>query len=180
MAVDVRKITADVRRYIEAALGNLSPQGARDLAKSMIERAQTMASQGSGQAAGGMAAQVRDVAQQLLDWSQQSREQITGLIQREVRRQLAAVGVASRDDLDTLRRRVRELEKAAGLSTPAKRTRSKSSAKPRAKRSSGSTAKRTSSTKRSGASTSSGSGTSSTSDSGTASTPGSGSGGGGS
>jgi polyhydroxyalkanoate synthesis regulator phasin len=166
MAVDVRKLTADVRRYIEAALGNLSPQGARDLAKSMIERAQNMASQGSGQAAGGMAAQVRDVAQQLLDWSQQSREQITGLIQREVRRQLAAVGVATRDDLDALRRRVRELEKATGSTAPAKRTRAKSSAKTRAKRSTGSTAKRTSSAKRSGGSSSPGSGDSSTSGSG--------------
>jgi hypothetical protein len=160
MAVDVRKLTTDVRRYIEAALGNLSPSGARDLARSMVERAQSLTAQGPGQAAGGVAGQVREVAQQLMDWSQQSRDQITKLVQREVRRQLSAVGVATRDDVDTLRKRVRELEKGGGSSPPAKRSRAKSSSSAKssptkAKRTTESTAKRTSSAKRSGGSSSS-------------------------
>jgi hypothetical protein len=54
------------------------------------------------------------MAQQLMEWSQQSRENVMELIQREVRKQLKAVGLATSDDIDALRKRVRDLEKSSG------------------------------------------------------------------
>jgi hypothetical protein len=143
MAGDVRKYTADARRYVEAALGNLTPSGARDLARSMVEQAQGFASgQSPGAVAGQVAGQVRELAQQLMEWSQQSRERVMDLVQAEVRKQLKAFGIASRDDVDTLRKRVRDLEKG-GAAPAAKRTTARRSA---AKRS---TAKRTGSSAKS-------------------------------
>jgi len=58
--------------------------------------------------------QINRIAQELLDWSQRTREWITETIAREVKRQLSAAGIATREDLDALRKRVRELEKAGG------------------------------------------------------------------
>jgi hypothetical protein len=48
-----------------------------------------------------------------MEWSQRSREWITEAVQREVKRQLGAAGIATREDLDAIRKRVRELEKAS-------------------------------------------------------------------
>ena len=132
MAVDARKYTGDVRRYLEAALGTLSPSGARDLARSLIEQAQGLSGQSPGRVAEQVAGQVREVAQGLLEWSQQSRERVVELIQREVGKQLRALGIATRDDVDALRKRVRDLEKgspakpaarkATARKTPARKT----------------------------------------------------------
>ena len=150
--VDVKKVSADVRRYFEGAVGNLSPSGARDMAKSLVEQAQGFAGQSPGEVAGQVAAQVREIAQQLLEWSQQSRGHVMELIQREVRKQLGAVGVATKDDIDALRKRVRELEKAGAGSPPKKTTSKRTTArKTAAKRSSA----KTSTAKRSGGSSSS-------------------------
>jgi polyhydroxyalkanoate synthesis regulator phasin len=121
MSVDVRKYTGDVRRYLEAALGTLSPSGARDLARSLIEQAQGLSGQNPGRVAEQVAGQVREVAQGLLEWSQQSRDRVVELVQREVGRQLRALGIATRDDVDALRKRVRDLEKGSGAK-PAART----------------------------------------------------------
>ncbi|MFL5799771.1 MAG: hypothetical protein ACJ77A_17820 [Actinomycetota bacterium] len=154
MAGDVRKYTADARRYVEAALGNLTPTGARDLARSMVEQAQGFAAgQSPGAMAGQVAGQVREVAQQLMEWSQQSRERVVELVQGEVRKQLKAFGIASRDDVDALRKRVRDLEKG-GAAPAAKRTttRKSSARRPAAKRS-GSAAKRSGSSAKSSKST---------------------------
>ena len=122
MAVDVRKVTGDVRKYLEAAVGTLSPSGARDLARSLIEQAQGLSGQGPGRAAEQVAGQVREVAQGLLEWSQQSRERIMELVQREVGKQLRALGIATRDDVDALRKRVRDLEKGSAAKPAARKT----------------------------------------------------------
>lgn len=142
MAADVRKYTADVRKYgsdvrkyLEGALGNLSPSGARDLARSMVEQAQELKGKSPGEVAGQASAQVRDVAQQLMDWSQQGREWFMGVIQKEVRRQMKQIGVATSDDLDALRKRVRDLEKGSGGSgTATSQKRTSSSSKSGARR----------------------------------------------
>jgi len=166
MAADVRKYTADVRKYgsdvrkyLEGALGNLSPSGARDLARSMVEQAQELKGKSPGEVAGQASAQVRDVAQQLMDWSQQGREWFMGVIQKEVRRQMKQIGVATSDDLDALRKRVRDLEKGSGGSgTSTLRKRASSSSKSGARRTTAkrSSAKATSSTGSPGGSSSSG------------------------
>ncbi len=147
----------DMRKYVEAGLGSLTPSKAREMARSLV--------QGQGME------QVNRFAQDLMEWSKRGRERITELVQSEVKRQLRAVGVATRDDLDTLRRRVRELEKApastgsspdsrrtAARKSPARSAAKKSTAKkstakkPAASKSTArSTATRSSSSSRSGA-----------------------------
>jgi polyhydroxyalkanoate synthesis regulator phasin len=116
MLEDVRK---NVRGFVEAGVaavsGALTPSRARDLAHSMTG--------GEGRE------QVNRVAQELLEWSQRSREFVAELVQREVKRQLAGVGIATREDIDALRKRVRELERSSGSSA-------KASAKASSKRSS--------------------------------------------
>ena len=84
--------------------------------------------------------QINRVAQDVLDWSQRSREWVSDLVQREVKRQLSALGIATREDLDALRKRVRELERgSSGAGSKGTGSRRKSSSKTGAKKS---TAKR--------------------------------------
>jgi polyhydroxyalkanoate synthesis regulator phasin len=121
----------DVRKYMEAALGSLNQSRAREMAGSLMR--------------GQPAEQVNRFAQELVGWSQRTRERITELVQAEVKKQMRGVGLATRDDLDTLRARVRELEKGSSShSTSGSAKRSSSSKKSTAKRS---TSKRSSSKK---------------------------------
>lgn len=105
----------EVRRYMEVVqgmLGRLTPAQARDLAK--------------GLAGGQGKEQVTKTAHELLEWSHRNRERMTDLVGREVRSQLATVGVATRDDIDALKKRVRHLEREIGGTTT---TRKRSTAK---------------------------------------------------
>ncbi len=116
-------VVNEVRRYMEAAIGKLSPKKARELASSLL--------QGQGKE------QIGKAAQDLMEWSNKNRERLGELVRTEVRTQLKQVGVASRDEVDALRRRVRQLEKAEAApapSTPAKRPAAKrpAAAKPSA------------------------------------------------
>ena len=104
----------EVRRYMEAAMGKLSPAKAQELAKSMVK--------GQGRE------QVTKTTKDLLEWSSKNRERLADLVRSEVRSQLKTIGVASRDEVDALRKRVRELERAgkpAAKRTTAKRTTAK-------------------------------------------------------
>ncbi|HSJ51776.1 MAG TPA: phasin family protein [Actinomycetota bacterium] len=107
----------EVRRYMEAAVGKLSPKKAQELAKSLTK--------GQGKE------QVTKAAQDLMAWSNKNRERLGELVRTEVRSQLKQLGVASRDEVESLRRRVRDLEKAqkAAARPAAKRTTAKSRAK---------------------------------------------------
>lgn len=100
---------ADVRRFMEAAAGKLTPAKAQELARSL--------KQGQGKE------QVTKAAHELLEWSNKNRERIAALVRTEVRSQLASIGVASKDEVDALKKRVRELERRA----PAKRATAKRS-----------------------------------------------------
>src|SRR5438552_769002 len=82
----------DVRKYVEAALGTVNQSRARELAGSMLRGQPTE--------------QVNRLAMELVGWSQRTRERLTELVQAEVRRQLRSLGLATRDDLDTVRARV--------------------------------------------------------------------------
>jgi len=109
-------VASDVRKYVEAALEKLTPAKAQEMARSLV--------QGQGKE------QVSKVAQDLLEWSHRNRERIVELVQREVKAQLKTLGVATRDDVDALKKRVRELERAAGPKpSAAKKTTAKSAAK---------------------------------------------------
>jgi polyhydroxyalkanoate synthesis regulator phasin len=108
-----------VREYMEAAIGKLSPAKAQELAKSL--------SKGKGQGRD----QVSKAAKDLLAWSNKNKERLTSMVQTEVKSQLKTIGVASRDEVDALRKRVRELEREQGKKSTRKRSTAKrSTAKP--------------------------------------------------
>lgn len=107
----------DIRKYMEAAVGKLSPAKAQELARSVMR--------GEGKE------QVAKAAQDLVEWSNKNRQRISDLVRSEVRSQLAAMGVASRDEVDALKKRVRELERGRPKSASKKRTASR---KPAAKK----------------------------------------------
>jgi polyhydroxyalkanoate synthesis regulator phasin len=112
----------DVWQTIEATLGNLTPAKARELAKNIAEP-------------GAAKEQVAKTAADLMEWSQHNRERIRSIVSHEIVAQGAHLGLASQADLDALKKRVRELERAAGMTasgrsarTPAKKTAAKKSA----------------------------------------------------
>jgi len=115
----------DIRKMIEATLGNLSPAKAQELAKSMMDP-------------GAAKEQVAKTAADLLDWSQHNRQRVREFVDREIQSQLTVVGVASQKDLDAVKKRVRELERAAGMTASGRKkttARKSTSRKPAAKKS---------------------------------------------
>jgi polyhydroxyalkanoate synthesis regulator phasin len=112
----------DVRKVIEATIGNLTPAKAQELAKSFMDP-------------GTAKEQVAKTAADLLDWSQHNRERIREFVDREVQSQMHAVGVASQKDLDAVKKRVRELERAAGMTASGRKKKATSSRKPAARKS---------------------------------------------
>jgi polyhydroxyalkanoate synthesis regulator phasin len=126
----------DVRKTIETTLGTLTPAKAQQLAKGLLEP-------------DARKEQVAKTAGDLLEWSQKNRQRIRDLVRREIREQLEQIGVASRADLDAVKKRVRELERAAGMTASGRRAgaaTTKAGAPAGAKR-----AKATTTAKRSGA-----------------------------
>ena len=69
--------------------------------------------------------QVAKTAADLMDWSHRNRTRITSMIRNEVRAQLKQSGVATEDELNALRKRVRDLERAAKRSRAARSTSAK-------------------------------------------------------
>jgi polyhydroxyalkanoate synthesis regulator phasin len=65
---------------------------------------------------------LQKAAREIAERSARSRKELVSLIQKEIRRQIRAIGVATREDIDRLQRRVRELEKGSG-SRPTSRAR---------------------------------------------------------
>ena len=107
-----------VRQYMEAAIGKLSPAKAQELAKSLTK--------GQGRD------QVSKAAKDLVAWSNKNKERLTSMVQTEVKSQLKTIGVASRDEVDALRKRVRELEREQGKKSTRKRSTAKRSTAKRA------------------------------------------------
>src|SRR2546428_2026972 len=111
----------DMRKAFEATIGNLSPTRAQELAKGFLEQ-------------GAAKEQVAKTAADLMEWSQRNRQRLRS----EIKDQMRQMGLATQDELDALRKRVRELERAAGMTasggrrapakTSAKRTSSKKTA----------------------------------------------------
>jgi polyhydroxyalkanoate synthesis regulator phasin len=92
----------DLRKTAEAAVGSISPAKAQDVAKSLLEP-------------GAAKEQVAKLAGDILEWSQRNGERIRNIVRREMQEQLHQAGVATQSDLNALRKRVRELERAAGM-----------------------------------------------------------------
>lgn len=92
MAID------EIRKTFEALIGQLSPAKAQQLAKRYLEP-------------GAAKEQVAKTAGELIQLSQRLRE----TVRHEVSQQMRSMGAATQDELDALRKRVRDLERAAGM-----------------------------------------------------------------
>ncbi len=92
----------DLRKTLEGALGTLTPTKAQQLAKDMMEP-------------GAAKEQVAKATVDLMEWSMHNRDRIREFVGREVQHQMQVVGVATQADVDGLKKRVRELERAAGM-----------------------------------------------------------------
>lgn len=106
----------DVRKTIESALGTLTPAKAQQLAKGLLEP-------------GARKDQIAKTAGDLIEWSQRNRQKIRDLVRGEIRDQLEQVGVASRADLDAVKKRVRELERHTGMTASGRRKTTAATAK---------------------------------------------------
>ena len=96
-------------QYLQA-LASLS-----DLTRTQAERvAALLAKQGEVQSA-----QVGRVAEDLMRRTQKNREIMSRLVQREVKRQLGVLGMATRDEVARLQQRVRALEQEVERATKA-------------------------------------------------------------
>jgi polyhydroxyalkanoate synthesis regulator phasin len=130
----------DIRKTLEATFSNLSPSKAQELAKGLMEP-------------GAAKEQIAKTAAELIEWSQGNRERLTTFVRAEISEQMKTMGVATRSDLDGVKKRVRDLERAAGMTASGRSAAKKTTTRKRstAKKS---TAKR-STAKRSGAASSS-------------------------
>jgi polyhydroxyalkanoate synthesis regulator phasin len=88
----------DIKKTFEAVIGQLSPAKAQELAKRYLEP-------------GAAKEQVAKAAGDLIDLSQRLRD----AVRKEVTSQMRSMGAATQDELDSLRKRVRDLERAAGM-----------------------------------------------------------------
>jgi polyhydroxyalkanoate synthesis regulator phasin len=98
----------DMRKQFEATIGNLTPARAQELAKGFLEP-------------GAAKDQIAKTAADLLEWSQRNRSRLRSAIQDEIRDQMRQMGVATQDELDAVRKRVRELERTAGMTASGRR-----------------------------------------------------------
>jgi polyhydroxyalkanoate synthesis regulator phasin len=106
----------EIRKTIEALIGNLTPAKAQELAKGLSDP-------------GTAKEQVSKVAADLLEWSQRSRERLKETISREIASQMQSMGVATQADLDAVKKRVRDLERRAGMTASGRSAAKKTAAK---------------------------------------------------
>jgi polyhydroxyalkanoate synthesis regulator phasin len=106
-----------LRRYVEAGREALTPSKAQEMARALVQRGEAGRDQ------------VSSVARQLLEWSRRSSERFRETVRGEVRRQIARAGLATKAEVEALRRRVRDLEgarssagKRSGARSPARKT----------------------------------------------------------
>jgi hypothetical protein len=88
----------DIKKTFDAVIGQLTPAKAQEMAKRYLEP-------------GAAKEQVAKTASELIDLSQRLRE----AVRKEVTSQMRSMGAATQDELDSLRKRVRDLERAAGM-----------------------------------------------------------------
>lgn len=87
----------DIRKTLEAVIEQLTPARARQLAKRYLEP-------------NAAKDQVSKTANELLELSRRAR----GSVRAEVASQMRSMGVATRAEVEALRKRVRDLERAVG------------------------------------------------------------------
>ncbi|MGH2684070.1 MAG: hypothetical protein ACRDJP_01200, partial [Actinomycetota bacterium] len=80
-----------VRKYVEAGREALTPKKAEELARALAKEGQARADQ------------VQQLAKDLAEWSKKSSERLATSIRREVRKQFDRAGVATKDDVESLK-----------------------------------------------------------------------------
>ncbi len=95
----------DIRKTFEAVIGQLSPAKAQQLAKRYLEPEAAKE-------------QVAKTAGELVQLSQRLRD----AVRKEVTSQMRSMGAATQDELDALRKRVRDLERAARKTPSGRKT----------------------------------------------------------
>ena len=109
----------EARKTFEAALGNLTPARAQELAKTFEPNAAKE--------------QIAKTAADMIEWSQRNRERLSEFIRKEIRTQVSQMGLATQDEVDALKKRVRELERAVGM-TASGRKKAATAKKPTARK----------------------------------------------
>jgi polyhydroxyalkanoate synthesis regulator phasin len=110
-----------VRRYVEAGREALTPKRAEELARSLVKEGQARRDQVTG------------LARDLLEWSRKNSERFRETIGREVTKQIGRAGLATKAEVESLKRRIRKLESSSAASAkkstrkPATRKRTSSS-----------------------------------------------------
>ena len=104
----------DVRKTVEGVIGNLTPAKAQEVAKGFSDP-------------GTAKEQVAKVAAELIEWSQRNRDRMKEFVGREIASQMRSVGVATQSDLDAVKKRVRDLERRAGMTASGRKVASKKS-----------------------------------------------------
>lgn len=139
----------DMRKYVRAGLEALSSQGAEDAAGVIMSRASLLADQLNAFASG------------FLEWSAEARASFMQELKDMITRQVETMGLATKEDLQALGRRIDRLERASkptskatvGSSKAKASTRSKAKASTRSKAKASTRARRVSkATPRSGGS----------------------------
>jgi heparin binding hemagglutinin HbhA len=103
-----------VRKFMRERFDRLSSSSPEDIARTLAQRGQARKQQAGR------------IARDVVEWSRKNRERIAGVVRREVRQQIAKLGVATKEEVSSLRRRVRDLEgeapaKKAAAKKPASR-----------------------------------------------------------
>jgi polyhydroxyalkanoate synthesis regulator phasin len=106
----------DMRKYVRAGLDALSSQGAEDAAGVIMSRATVLADQLNAFASG------------FLEWSAEARASLMQELKDMITRQVDSMGLATKEDLQALGRRIDRLERASKSKEPAGASKSKASA----------------------------------------------------
>jgi hypothetical protein len=93
-----------MKKYVRAGLEALSSQGTEDAAGAFMARA------------GGLAEQLNALASGFLEWSAEARASLLQELRDLISRQVESMGLATKKDVEALRRRVDRLEAGAGRS----------------------------------------------------------------
>jgi polyhydroxyalkanoate synthesis regulator phasin len=97
-----------LRRYVDAMVGvtEVSRERAEKIMTELAQRGETRAKD------------LQKAARELADRSSKNRNELVRLVQKEIRRQVSALGLASNDDVEKLKSRIKELERPETSGTP--------------------------------------------------------------
>lgn len=92
-----------LKQYMDSLVGvtELSRDKAEKMVKDLQKRGEVRAQD------------IRKTAEELVNRSMRNRKELVGLVQKEIKRQVHALGLATRQDVDKLAKRVKTLESGA-------------------------------------------------------------------